>query len=156
MTATTFSRAAAKRRLRDLLASSSELSGVEISYGPPRNPTVEAVVAFGDTSGALDVAAMRSRRVPYDDRFQVEVLCFSFAPGDADHELVDERAEELAEAVRSVIAERPTLALTATGSGLDGIVAVTLEDVDGPTPWRTPEGVGAAFRLSVAVHARIN
>lgn len=155
MSASTFTRAATKRRLRDILETASELAGVPVSYGPPRNPTESASVAFGDTTGELSVAAMRSSRVPYDDRYALEVIVAAFEPGEPDHELVDVRAEELAEAVRSVIAQRPTLALTDSGSGLDGIVAATVEDVDGPTPWRTPDGAGAAFRLFVVVHARI-
>jgi hypothetical protein len=155
MTSTTLVRSATKRRLRDLLESASELSGVDVSYGPPRNPTAGAVVAFGDTLGELTVAAMRAGRVPYDDRFVVEIIVGAFEPGDSDHELVDRRAEELAEAVRSIVAERPTLALIDGGDGLDGIVAAVVEDLDGPTPWRTPDGVGAACRVFVAVHARI-
>lgn len=155
MTTSTFTRSATKRRLRDILESASELAGVPVSYGPPRNPTEAASVSFGDTTGDLTVAAFRAGRVPYDDRFSVEIIVAAFEPGDPDHELVDVRAEELAETVRSIVAERPTLALTDTGSGLAGIVAATLDEVDGPTPWRTPDGAGAAFRLTVAVHARI-
>lgn len=155
MSSATFTRAATKRRLRDLLTASQALAGIPVSYGPPRNPTESASVAFGDTTGELSVAAMRASRVPYDDRYSVEIIVAAFEPGEPDHELVDVRAEELAEAVRTIIADRPTLSLTDDGAGLDGIVAATVEDVDGPTPWRTPDGAGAAFRLFVAVHARI-
>lgn len=155
---TRLSRTAVKRRLRDLLTGASELAGLdlEVNYGPPRVPVQELAVYFADTRGTLEVANMRAGRQVYDDRFSVELVAVCFRPGEPDHELVDQAVEDLVEAVRAVVADRPTLALEVDGSGLEGIVSATVADLDGPTPWRTADGAGAAMRLVVAVHARIS
>lgn len=157
MTAPTVNRAAVKRRLRDLIRTAPLLAGldVELTYGPPRVPSRELSLFVGNVDGDLEVPNMKAGRKVYDDRFDVECWAVAWTPGEAENERADDLVEHLVEAVRSLLADRPTLAETDDGSGLDGVVAATLAGVDGPTGWRTGEGVGSASRMFVSVHTRI-
>lgn len=152
MAATCLSRAAAKRRLRDILENA--LPGIAVSYDPPRTPAVGPAVTLGDIRGEVTVPDLRARRLATDDRFTIDVIASTWGPGDPDHEAVDAELEDIVEQIRSILAERPFLSDDG-GNPLPGVVAVTLAEMDGPTPWWTAEGVGAAMRLGLSVHIRI-
>lgn len=154
MAADSVSRAAVKRRVRDILEGLN-LAEVSISYGPPRTPAVGSAVSLGDIRGEWTQPNMRAGRLDVDDRFTLDLILSAWAPGDPDHEQVDADIEELCDEVRRLFADRPFLQ-DATGNALPGVVHAVPGEVDGPTPWWTNDGVGAAIRLALDVHVRIS
>lgn len=153
MTAASVSRAAVKRRVRDMLEDLG-LGEVAVSYGPPRTPAVGPAITLGDVRGEWSTPNMRAGRLDVDDRFTVDLIVSVWGPGDPDHERVDAGVEELVDELRKLFADKPFLQ-DARGEALPGVVHAVVGEVDGPTPWWTAEGVGAAVRLALDVHVRI-
>lgn len=153
--ATGFGRAAVKQRLRDILENSPDLAGIAVSYSPPRDTDLTSEgIWFGDVRGEMTVPNMRAASLANDDRFTVDLIATAWGAGDSDHEQVDENVEAVAEVLRAILAARPFLDDDG-GAPLPGVVSAVVAQCDGPFPWWRPEGLGAAMRLTVAVHMRI-
>ena len=154
--ATKLNRVAVMDRFRQLVELTSTDLDLSVVLGPPRNPQQGKLLVIGDVTGDMTVAHLTAGRKVYDDRFSVEVLSIAWDSGAEDHSRCDADCEAITEHVRDLIADRPHLELQPGASGMDGLVAATVAQVDGPNRWWNPEGAGTAMRLTVDFHVRID
>lgn len=159
-TATRFTRSAVVGRLLELIgdARAADPSAVPadtiVRRGLPRDPLAGAVIGLGDIEFVeTAVPTLKTGRRHYDDRYRLEVLCIAWQAGADTFTVVDERAEDCAELVRSVLADHPQL--DRAGTGLAGVVSATIVQADGPNPWHTADGVGSAVRMFLELDTRI-
>ena len=117
----------AKRRLYDLAR--TQLPGVQVTYSEP-NQWAQTCVWLGEVKGASRPAALKAGRKPRFDDFTIAVHCLAQRSDTSDYAEVDELVEGLWAEVDSIVADSPTLAVD--GSGLAGLIAATLGEVDGP------------------------
>jgi hypothetical protein len=153
MSGSTFRRVASLRRLEALLRPAVP-TGAEVRRGVPREGLTGRIVALSDFLEVVtEVPTLKAERHAYRDVFALEVLCLAWDPGASTFDDVDTAAEELAEAVRAVVADHPQL--DQGGAGLPGLVSCTVSRAVGPNPWHTPEGVGSAMLLELTLTTRI-
>lgn len=136
--------------LADLIA--AELGdGVAVSRNQPREFS-DQLVWLADTTGSVNYPAM-GNNLPRDDIFTVVVVCQSHMPGDSPDE-AEERVESYAAAVMAAVSVAPTT-YDPLGGGVDGLIMVTVANVDGPDSVPAAEGYGAIMAVSVEFHTRI-
>lgn len=154
---TRLQRVAVMERIQQILEAASTDPELSIVQGPPRNPQQGKLIVVGsDVTGELSVAHLTAGRKSYDDVFDVELLCIAWDPGAESHQWSDLDCEQIAELIRDTVADRPRLEAVIGGDGMDGVVAAMLANLDGPSRWWNPEGVGTAMRLTINIHVRID
>lgn len=154
MTATTFTRSRVAQRLFDLIADAEDLpDDVEVLRSVRAATDRRAQIFQGDILGdTTSVPTMRAGRNTYRDQFRVEVFCVAWTAGDDTFADSDTAVEQLAEIVRSVVADNPQL----TGDDTLCVTSAVVTLADGPNGYHTDHGSASAMRLEVSIDQRIN
>ena len=148
--ATGFIRHQCRAALVDLIREQITDPDVDVYRNEPREWT-DQVVWLADTVGSIDYEVMGAN-LPRDDRFTVIVVCQAVSPGD-DSAQAEERVQGFADSVMAAVSQAPTAYDPV--DGMDGVISVTVANVDGPDTTPAPEGYGAVMTVAVEFHTRI-
>lgn len=149
--ATTFVRAEVRQALVDLITARVADDTVLVARNEPRE-YLDRNIILGETIGNVDYPAM-APTLPRDDDFTIVIECDAYIPGD-DAAAAEVAVQALAAAVMAAVSINP-VAYDPLDGLVDGVLDVTVGNVDGPNTIPAPEGFGSVMTIAVTVRTRI-
>lgn len=143
------------RRVLDVLAASSTLTGVDVLDAIPVQNVPRECIAFGSIDGeSMELPQIRgSARRPFDDYWTMHLVVHVATPGATSFE-ARTRCEAIASAVWDLVADDPAFR---SPTPISGLISVQPQNCLGPNSYPRDEmtGFNAEMTLLLSCHSHI-